>query len=407
MTTLSVAVSGQALLHGAIDLSTPGADQVRAVLTQSDAAIVNLEATLETDGTWPTKTKTLHLTNADGMASLRALGFNGLTHANNHAFDLGPPGIVNTRFIAESQGFQFAGSGIDRRSAARVASIATSRGPIAFLSVDLGPQPDIVYASVERAGINPLRVRRKVSVPPHEFETLRTIVSTLGDDRREAARAAVGYRSDLPNAARLLEVFGTEVSEGQAIENRFEADRDDLAALEKQLAEARATSAIVAVALHNHHWDPDWSRSPAWVLDLSRQLLDMGADLVFGTGAPVLQGVAFHRNKPILAGLGNLIFHTRRSDTYDRQGVDVWTGAVCRCVFDVSDRACTRLEILPVTVGRPAPSPGASAPAPTPLDEHDAERVFEAMTKDLSAEDRARVVRLDPRALASRSVSTA
>ena len=396
MTSLSVAVSGQALLHGALDLSTPGADQVRAVLTQSDAAIVNLEATLETDGAWPTKTKTLHLTNAAGMASLRALGFNGLTHANNHAFDLGPPGIVNTRSVAESQGFQFAGSGIDRRSAGGFVSIATSRGAIALLSVDLGPQPDLVYASVERAGINPLRVRRKVSVPPQEFDILRTIVSSLGDDRREAARAAVGYRPTLSNAARVLEVFGTEVFEGEAIQNQFEADRDDLAAFEKVLAEACATSAIVVVALHNHHWDPDWSRSPSWVLDLARRLIDEGADLVFGTGAPVLQGVAFHRNKPIFAGLGNLIFHTRRADTYDRQGIDVWTGAVCRCLFDVSDRSCTRLEILPVAVGRPASGPGTYAPAPTPLDEHEATRVFEAMTAELRAQDRERVVRLDP-----------
>ena len=129
--------------------------------------------------------------------------------------------------------------------------------------------------------------------------------------------------------------------------------------------------------------------------------------MIVGTGAPVLQGVAFHRGKPILAGLGNFIFHTHRGETYDRQGVDVWTGAVCRCVFDVVERTCTRLEIFPVAVGRAASEPGAPAPAPTPLEEPHARRVFDGMTGNLNAGDRARVVRLDPRSLAVRSASTA
>ncbi|MBF9235180.1 CapA family protein [Microvirga alba] len=395
MTTISVAVAGQALLHGAIDLAASEAAAVRGILQQADAAFVNLEATLETAGAWPTKTKTLHLTNADGIASLKALGFDALAHANNHAFDLGPPGIARTRSVVESSGLLFTGSGMSRQQAAKPAFIRTAAGVVAVLAVDLGPQPDIVYASVDRAGINPLRMRRKVSVPSAEHEVLRRLVSRLGDDKREAARAAVGYRIDRPDQAQRLEVFGTEVIEGLEVGSRFEADPDDLTAFDAALADARSEATIVAVAIHNHHWDPNWKQMPAWVMDMSRLLIDRGADLIVGTGAPVLQGIGFHRGKPILAGLGNLIFHTRRSETYDRQGVDVWTGAVCRCVFGATGDGTARVEVLPVAVGRPPRNAMDAAPAPIPLEKPAAQRVFDAMTADLSEEDRARVVLIE------------
>jgi poly-gamma-glutamate capsule biosynthesis protein CapA/YwtB (metallophosphatase superfamily) len=396
MTSISIAAAGQALLHGALDLKAPGTRQISRLLKRTDAAFVNLEASLATEGAWPTKTKTLHLTSAEGIVSLKKLGFDALTHANNHAFDLGPPGIACTRSAAEAIGLGLAGSGRNRNQAARPALVRTPAGTIAILSVDLGPQPDIVYASAERAGINPLRVRRKVHVPAQEHALLRGIIAELGDDRREAARAAVGYRASDPRGPQALEVFGTEVVEGSRIESRFEADTDDLAALASAVEEARSQADIVAVAIHNHHWDPDWGRTPGWVMDLSRDLIDCGADLIVGTGAPVLQRIGFHRGKPILAGLGNLIFHTRRSETYDRRGVDVWTGAICRCVFDVEGHHCLQVRILPVSVGRPSPESDAPAPGPAPLADAAAKPVFEAMTADLSDEDRLKCVRIEP-----------
>ncbi|MGO4572459.1 CapA family protein [Microvirga sp. 2TAF3] len=398
MSSIIVSVTGQALLHRGLDLSTKGSKCVGDVLSSAHLSVANLEATVETEGAWPTKTKTLHLTNADGVASLKALGVGVLVHANNHAFDLGPPGIARTRAVAESHGMHLTGSGLNREQAARAAIIRTAAGTVAVLSVDLGPQPEIVYASADRAGINPLRIRRIVQVPSPEYGILQSIVSGLGDDRREAARAAVGYRTGHSAMPRGLEVFGTTVQEGASIESRFEVEPDDLASFTDVLAQARKQAEIVIVALHNHHWDPEWSRVPTWVMDLSRRLIDEGADLIVGTGAPVLQGIGFHRGKPVLAGLGNFIFHTRRSEVYDREGVDVWTGAVCRCEFDVKSRECRKVEILPIAVGRPASTPQALAPSPFPLDDAAARRVFDAMTADLEDGDRARVARLGERA---------
>ena len=87
-------------------------------------------------------------------------------------------------------------------------------GILGDLLIDLGPQPDINYASTDRAGIAPLRMKRPSPFPPAELETLRKIVGTLGDDKRSAARSAVGYDAgERPE----LEVFGTPVMSGDEI----------------------------------------------------------------------------------------------------------------------------------------------------------------------------------------------
>ena len=271
--------------------------------------------------------------------------------------------------------------------------VETASGTVAVLAADLGPQQDIVYASDRRAGINPLRIRRTAIVPPSEYAMLRKVIEGLGDDRREAARAAVLHRAGRRHPS-ALEVFGTEVLEGSAFETWYEPDDGDLARVRAAIDSARADADIVVVALHNHHWDADWSVTPRWAIDFARGLIDAGADMIVGTGSPVLQGIAFHRGKPILAGLGNFIFHTNRGEVYDRQGVDVWTGAVCRCIFDRSSRTCQTVEVLPVSAGRQAAAPGRVAPAPVPLVGDEAPRAFTRLTAGLTDDERARVVLL-------------
>ena len=393
MPTIAITTTGQALLHGPLDLTPADALRVADVLRMSDLSLVNLEATVTTKDAWPTKTKTLHTTSEGGIDSLRALGFGVLTHANNHAFDLGPPGVAATRAAVERAGMRLAGSGSDQAVAGGAAHVETASGTVAVLAADLGPQQDIVYASDRRAGINPLRIRRTAIVPPSEYAMLRKVIEGLGDDRREAARAAVLHRAGRRHPS-ALEVFGTEVLEGSAFETWYEPDDGDLARVRAAIDSARADADIVVVALHNHHWDADWSVTPRWAIDFARGLIDAGADMIVGTGSPVLQGIAFHRGKPILAGLGNFIFHTNRGEVYDRQGVDVWTGAVCRCIFDRSSRTCQTVEVLPVSAGRQAAAPGRVAPAPVPLVGDEAPRAFTRLTAGLTDDERARVVLL-------------
>jgi len=364
---LTVAVTGQILIHGPLDLSGEGAQQVMDFL-KADVAFANLEATVEAAGAWPTKTKTLHLAAPEALVSIRRLGFHAVAHANNHAFDLGPPGVASTRSAAEKAGLKLAGSGRDLDAAAAPAIIAGRDKSMAIFSVDLGPQPDINYADADRAGIAPLRMRRTVGVPPSEFEMLQRLVIALGDDKRSAARIAVGYDVGERGA---LDVFGTPVTIGDTIDVSWSADESERRRLITGIAAAKAEGHLIAIALHGHHWDASWQETPGWMLDLCRSMIDDGADLILGTGAPVLQPIVFHRGKVIIPGLGNFVFHTRRGAVYDEKGVDVWRSAALRLTL-ADNGTCEALEILPVAVGRPT---GSISPAPVPLDGDDAETV--------------------------------
>jgi len=381
---LTVAVTGQILIHGPLDLCGEGQAEVRDFL-EADVAFGNLEATVETAGAWPTKTKTLHLATPEALVSVRELGLHAVTHANNHAFDLGPPGIASTRAAVETAGLKLAGSGADIEQAAAPAIVPGPHKSLAIFSVDLGPQPDINYASAERAGIAPLRMKRTVSVPADEFETLKRIVVTLGDDKRGTARAAVGYDAgERPD----LDVFGTPVVSGEAIAARWAADEKDMQRLADGIDAAKTIGDLVAVAIHGHHWDANWKTTPDWLIDLCRSLIDRGADLVLGTGAPVMQPIAFHRGRAIIAGLGNFVFHTGRPATYDEKGVDVWRSAAIRLTL-ADDGACEKLELLPVSVGRPVDH--GLPLGPIPLRGPDADDIRERALSGLSAADRQRV----------------
>jgi poly-gamma-glutamate capsule biosynthesis protein CapA/YwtB (metallophosphatase superfamily) len=336
-------------------------------------------------GAWPTKTKTLHCAAPEALLSLKALGFSALAHANNHAFDLGPPGIIATLAAAHDASIPLVGSGEDAVSALRPAYVATAAGTVAVFSVDLGPQPDINYAGAGRAGLCPL--------PEADYQRFAEIVSTLGDDRREAARLAVGYRQQ-SGAAPRLELFGTELRPGREVDTVWQADPADLRALLTALVAAKEEADLCVVAIHSHHWDPNWGQMPDWVRRLGAQLIDSGADMIVGTGSPVLQGLAFHNGKPILGSLGNFIFHTRRSATYAEKGVDVWTSTLVRAHFD-GEGVCSRFDLLPISAGRPLAGPpageGEPAPAPTLLDRAGAQAVHDHMCTGLAAAERALV----------------
>lgn len=381
---ITIGLTGQALIHRG--LAPAGADVVAGFLRGADLVVANLETVLATPGAWATKTKTVHACEESVFPSLAGLGIGILAHANNHAFDLGPPGLAATRAAAERTGLTLTGSGPDLEAALAPAVVRTADGSVAVLAADCGPQADIVYAGADRAGIAPLRLRRRVTLPPAELRMLTELVEALGDARKERQRAAVGYRS---SAVQRPELFGVELEAGDAIRDGYLPDPADLARFLEALAAARAAHDLVIVALHSHHWGADWTRTPAWATALATRLLDAGADLVVGTGVPLLQPLAFHGAKPWFPCLGNLVFHTRRAETYAREGMAVFESVVCTVELAMPSRELVAIRVLPIAVGRPAER--GPPPPPSPLAREDAERVLAAFCSSLTPDQRALV----------------
>ncbi len=380
----TISVAGQSLVERPVAATTGG---LADLLAASDVVFSNFEATVAADHAWPTKTRTLHIASFEALEALARLGLTDLGHANNHAFDLGPPGIEAAHKAVARLALTLTGSGkhLDYASRPTVRAVAGTR--VAILAADCGPQPDIVYAGEHRAGIHPLRIRRTLNVPPADYAVLARLLAETGEDRRQAGRAAVGYRGALTSDT--LDFFGLTARESPTVADERRPDPADLALMHRRLAEARAAADLVLVSLHHHHWEPEWGAAPAWFTDLARDLIDHGADIIVGTGAPVLQPVSFYRGRPIFAGLGNFIFHTHRPAIYDARGIGVWTGAVCRCRC-ASGGELDRIDIVPIAAGRLEDGSG-EAPAPRALDGATAATVMDRLAAGLSAGERARL----------------
>lgn len=382
----SIALAGQILIHHALDLA-PGGSPFLGGLLEADAAFANFEGVVQAPGTWATKTKTVHAADAGVMGCIRAMGFTGVAHANNHAFDLGPPGLAATRQAAKAAELALAGSGENLTRA--ITPVALGKG-ISLISVDLGPQGDIVYAGENRPGIAPLRMRRTVGLGPAEYRTIQAILDGLGDADRLTARRRVGY-SPGPEQGEGLDAFGTRFIPAEGTSAIWQVDEADFARLEQVIAAKKARGGIVTLAMHNHNWDADWTTTPAWLDGLCDRLIEAGADLILGTGAPVMQPMRIHRDRLVLPGLGNFVFHTGRPATYDREGVDVWRSVAARAVL-APDGRLEELQVLPIAVARPDEGDGSTPPRR--LGHNDAQAILARFTARLSPVEAACITRL-------------
>ena len=372
-------LAGQALIEHPVEVATAAARRLAAEIFTADIAITNFEGTLGSPHAWPVKMKTLHIATAEAMASLRSLGFNALGLANNHAFDLGQPGLEATRAGALAAGFVAAGSGENRASAAAPAWVSAAGQRAALLVFDLGPQADMVYAGEKRPGINPLRIRKQLVLPPADVARFSAIARACGQEERMARRVKVGYSEAAPEGS--ADFFGLEICAGTEVAERYYVDPDDLAHALAAVRKTRETGGPLFVSMHNHHWSPDWALAPAWLQSLCAALVEAGADAVLCHGPPVLQGMSFHRGRPVFYGMGNLVFHTARAGRYDENGIDVWRSIIASCEF-AADGRMGLLRVHPIRVGMPADKhPGMNVlQAPELLEGKEAAEVLDRFT---------------------------
>ncbi len=373
---IDVALAGQSLLHRPLQADGKGLGDL---IDGADVTLTGFEGSTDVPEAWTTKDKTVHAAPPGAMASLRRLGFNALALANNHAFDLGAKGLSTTLAEADVEGFLVAGTGNSLTDATGPAFGRLGRCRLALISCDLGPQPDIVRAKdpdrgrMSRPGINAVRIRREVAVPADDFERLAAIAAATGHAARIAKRIQVGYQPPLRDGT--LDFFGLDVVRGSVPEERYGVDAADADRLHRAIDIGCRNADLVVVCTHSHLWAPEWSDTPEWIRGFARGLIDAGAHIVVGHGTPIPQGMEIHNGRPIFHGLGNLAFHTRRSERYRQAGIDVWRGIAARCRFDPEGRT-ERITVFAVDVSAPNAGLDSSAPAPCLLSGEEADRIL-------------------------------
>jgi poly-gamma-glutamate synthesis protein (capsule biosynthesis protein) len=266
---VSIAFVGQALIKDDICKSAPAAlAQARESLRGVDVAFTNLEVAIQPSGeSLPPRSKDAVPAAPVVLDCLKSMGFNMLSLANNHAFDIGSAGMFATIDEVNRRGFAHAGTGADANAAAGAGFLNTGKGRVALVAMATGAVQLVpeTWAAPGRPGVNYL-------------------------ERMPDGRLNPEHRQRILDAVR---------------------------------AAARESRTVIAYH-HNHDWGqargsglpPDREKrigrfdTPQWAVEWARELIDAGASVYVAHGDPTLHGVEIYKGRLIMHGLGNYIFHS-------------------------------------------------------------------------------------------------
>jgi poly-gamma-glutamate synthesis protein (capsule biosynthesis protein) len=358
----TIAVTGQSLIkHDIRGKETPGFQGTREVLSRAGLAFTNFENTIDgSHGGWPLKGSFFGCSQPVVLDTLQALGFQALSLSNNHAFDLGPAGVLSTLEEVDRRGFLHAGLGRNHTAAARAAKGSFGGRKVALVAMDGGPGPDFMYAAdgadgrPERPGVNRLRLSKVIDVDGDTFEQLRNLRDKVGYTAMDLAN------DSQPDDAPCVDPEA-EISIARAIFRRSDKCgrhvKVDAADMSRNLAAITSTAEdgyLVIAYLHHHHWASDWYQVPEWVGDVAKECIDAGASMFVSHGAPVLQPVEIYQRRPIFYSLGNFIFHVK-SEKSPWGAREVWESVIGLCSFD-EDGNLAGMTFHPVVIGGGQPS---------------------------------------------------
>lgn len=313
----SLALIGQCLIREDLRANPwPGFAPLARQLRAHHACFSDLEVALlgARTGAPTRKLDTVHTADPVVLDCLADFGVSFLATSNNHAFDVGTGGILDTIDALRARNLAFAGTGLSTTEAAAPGFQDTAAGRLAVVAAAAGMIREGGAATESRAGVHELRGR---------------------------------------------------VSEG--------LQADDVERMLESIRSATGSARIVLAYLHNHLWEADIARTADWQRDFARRCIDAGAHVFAAHGPPLLHGIEMYRGAPLFHGLGSFIFQTRKPQ--DAYGEANWQSLVAECRFD--GRRFTGAKLTPVqlasegaggaadlaTRGRPSPATAAQARA--------------------------------------------
>ena len=275
-TAITITLTGQSMIRSDVRATAPAAiPSIQGLLT-GDVVFTNFECTVAEKG------ETTHedrgfLTPPEALDALTTLGFNLLSLANNHSFDLKAAGIQNTLREVSRRKIVHAGTGNNAEEAVAPGYLQTPKGTIALIASASGLIAPGARATSGGLGVNELRVE-------------------AGDKENEATEDLPGAPENTPNL-------------------------EDSQRILRSIRNARQHADIVIVYQHNHVFGNRsfWTiflegmqerlAPNDWLRKWTHAEVDAGADIIVMHGAPLLHGVEIYKGRPIFYDLGNFIYN--------------------------------------------------------------------------------------------------
>jgi poly-gamma-glutamate capsule biosynthesis protein CapA/YwtB (metallophosphatase superfamily) len=281
--TLSITLAGQSMIRSDIRAHAPASVATIKSLLKGDVVFTNFEAAIVDENKGQSHLDGRFLSPPEALEALQTFGFNLVSVANNHSFDLKVPGIRNMIEQTHRIGIAHAGVGNNVTEAVAPGYLHTPKGTIALVAMASGLVEEGGAATASRPGVNELRVE---GGKPNEEDAQRILAS---------------------------------------------------------IREARKHADTVIVYEHNHVFDkpfrtimleelPERLAPPSWLIKWTHAEVDAGADVIVMHGAPLLHGVEIYHNRPIFYDLGNFIFQAPPADTLLDEPI-VWESVVAYVDF--------------------------------------------------------------------------
>lgn len=237
---------------------------------------------------------------------LKAIGFNVLSRANNHALDWGLEGMRETSRVLDENGIIHAGVGENLAQASAARFLETGRGRVALISfastfMPLSRAADPAGEAPGRPGLSALRLTENIVVPREMLENLRQIRSAL---------PGPGPRCD---AADHVVLAGKTYRLGDDVAFSYEVNPHDFANILRNVRRGKQFADFCIVTNHGHEPE-NWSQQPPdYEQSFARKMIDAGADAYIVHGPHQLRGIEIYKGRPIFYSVGNFIMDDLRT----------------------------------------------------------------------------------------------
>ncbi len=293
---------------------------VRATLNGADLVYGNLEGLLvKSEGPGkdlPDKNGWQHV-GPEAVDALKAGNIKAVGLANNVAY--GPANIMKTVAVLDANGIAHTGAGANIDEAHKPAILESKGVRIGFLQYTAKwYAQDQQIATSARPGVARILSRDGISIDESDLNRLREDIRRL----RPLVDILVVSSHDRDGL-------------GRPLSPELIAESRPAPAAKSMEGNDSKDSLFSPIPL-----GPQFSQTEAYQKALAHEAIDAGADIVYGHGSHVLQGVEVYKGKPVMYCLGNFAMDWIRMSPNKE-------GMVARVV--VQNRKLRRLSLVPVT----------------------------------------------------------
>ncbi len=249
-------------------------------------------------------------------ADIRALGFDLVSRANNHAMDYGIEGMRETSRWLDAAGVVYAGIGESRGAARAARYLETPASRIGLVSLastyrDYGDALPQRGRAPGRPGISALRTTKTVVVTPEmlgQMRALKQAIDAPGKSCEISEREAERRRQAAEKASEELTLFETRFRAGARPALHYEMNPLDLEEILHSVRLGKQHSDLLVATIHSHETGLGCEEPGDFLPILARAAIDAGAGVFIGTGEHRLMPIEIYKGRPIFYGLANFLW---------------------------------------------------------------------------------------------------